>query len=228
MARVLGDSPGMLRTLRSSPVLVIAAVIVLVGMVGTATAATKVLIKNSAQVKNGSLEAADLSAKARKSLRGAAGPAGPAGAAGAPGPAGARGPSEAFFARPAGMNSAHCPAGGCAPGTTLRTLTLPAGSYLVTGSAEIAPATFVAGASRSLECHLVRGDTEALQRTLNAYTAPSSAGGTSEHTVAVSWALTLPAETTVSLNCSIGALAFNAYNAGITALRVGTLTETPS
>jgi hypothetical protein len=81
---------------------VVAIIALVVATAGTATAATKVLIKSSAQVRNGALDAKDLSAVARKSLQGnrgptgpagAAGPAGATGAAGAAGPAGARGPS---------------------------------------------------------------------------------------------------------------------------------------
>lgn len=222
----------MLRTLRSNPALLAVAVIaVLVTTAGTATAASKILIKSSAQVKNGSLEAADLSAKARKSLKGKTGPAGAKGAPGATGPAGpagARGPSEVFVARPAGINGANCPAGGCDAGATLRTLTLPAGSYLITTSADLAPATFVADAARSMECHLMRDDTGAFQRTLHLYKAAPTAGTTQDETVAVSWALTLPAPTSMSLTCSVGTDKFNASNARITALQVGSITETVS
>lgn len=208
--------------------LVVAFIIVLAATATTtATAATKILIKSSSQVRNGSLEAADLSAKARKSLRGDSGPAGPAGAAGpvgATGATGARGPSELFAARPAGINGANCPAGGCDAGATLRTLTLPAGSYLVTGSAELLPTTFVADASRSMECHLVRGDNDTFQRSLHGYKA-GSGGGTGDQTVEVTWALTLPAPTTMRLACSVDMVKFGASNARITALQVGSLTE---
>ena len=202
----------------------------------TATAASKVLITKSSQVKNGSLDAADLSAKARKSLQGTVGPAGPAdpagpagvaGPAGAPGATGARGPAEAFLARAAGINTPTCPAQGCDPGATLRTLTVPAGSYLVTASADLAAATFVAETTRSIECHVERGDTGTFQRTLHLYrTGPGA--GTSDQTVDVTWALTLPQPTTLSLTCSVGAVKFNAANARITALQIGSLTETVS
>jgi hypothetical protein len=219
----------MLRTLRSSPALLVAAIVLVAATAGTATAATKVLIKSSAQVKNGSLEAADLSAKARKALAGKAGPAGATGVAGPAGPAGARGPSEAFAARAGSINTPSCPVGGCAPGATLRTLTLPAGSYLVTSSAELAPRTFVANVSHSLECHLTSGDTDEFQRALHLYKAAASGGGlTHDQTVDITWALTLPAPTTMSLSCFVGDVPFTAGNARITALQVGSLTEAVS
>lgn len=227
------DSSGMLRTLRSSPALLVAVIALVAATAGTATAATKVLIKSSAQVKNGSLEAADLSAKARKSLQGKTGPAGATGAAGAAGPAGpagpagARGPSEAFVARSATALLPNCPAGGCDQGATVRTLALPAGSYLVTGSAEVAPTTFVPDASRPLECHLTRADTGEFQRALHLYKAASTVM-THEQKVQVDWALTLPEPTTMSLTCSVGTVKYNASNARITALQVGSVTETVS
>ena len=215
--------------LRTRPTLLIAMAFLLI-TAGTATAATKVLIKSSAQVKNGSLDAADLSAKARKSLQGKAGPAGPAGPsgpAGAPGATGARGPAEVFLARPASINSLTCPAEGCDPGATLRTLTVPAGSYLVTASADLAATTFVAETTRSLECHIERGDTGTFQRTLHLHRTGATVG-TSDQTVEVSWALTLPQPTKLSLTCSVGTVKFNAANARITALQIGSLTETVS
>ncbi|MDA0174656.1 hypothetical protein OJ998_36495 [Solirubrobacter taibaiensis] len=212
--------------LRTRPTLLIAIAFLLI-TAGTATAATKVLIKSSAQVKNGSLDAADLSAKARKSLQGKAGAAGPAGPTGAPGATGARGPSEAFLARPASINPSACPVDGCDPGATLRTLTVPAGSYLMTASAEVAPTTFVANVSRDLECHLVRQDTDTFQRTLHLYQSGATPI-TADQTVEVTWALTLSAPTTMSLNCAMGQVKFGAANARITALQVGALTETVS
>ena len=220
----------MLRTLRS-PALVVSIIALVVATAGTATAATKILIKSSSQVRAGALDASDLSAKARKSLKGNAGPAGPAGAAGATGPAGpagARGPSEVFAAVPSGLNAANCPAGGCDAGALLRTLALPAGSFLVTASAELAPTTFVADAARSMECHLGREDTGTFQRGFHLHRAPSAPGVVNDETVDVTWALTLAAPTSLSLTCSVGNVKFDAANARITAVQVGSLTETAS
>ena len=216
---------------RLSPALVVAIIALVAVTAGTATAATKILIKNSAQVKNGALEAADLSAKARKSLQGQQGPAGPAGAAGAqgaPGATGARGPSEAFAVRKSGLNTPTCPAGGCDPDATLATMTLPAGSYLLTASAEIAPFTFVAGAEHNVDCRLFRADTGLFQRSLNVYEAPPTNGIVPDESVQLTGAVTLTAPTTLTYTCSVGSVKFTAGNVHLAALQVGTLTETVS
>jgi len=111
---------------------------------------------------------------------------------------------------------------------TLRSLTVPAGSYLITASAELAPAAFVADAVRPAECHLLRGDTDEFQRTLHLYKAAATANTTHDQSVEVTWALTLPAPTTMRLTCSVGTGKFTAANARITALQVGSLNETVS
>jgi Collagen triple helix repeat (20 copies) len=62
----------------------------------TAATATTTIVITGAQIKDGSIQAKDLSAKARRSLRGQRGPRGLRGLAGAPGPtgpAGAPGPT---------------------------------------------------------------------------------------------------------------------------------------
>ena len=118
-------------------------------------------------------------------------------------------------------------AGKVVSGATLRTLAVPAGSYLITASADLTATTFVPDTTRSLECHVERADTGTFQRTLHLYrTGPGA--GTSDQTVEVSWAVTLPQSTTLSLTCSVGAVKFSASNARITALQIGSLTETVS
>jgi hypothetical protein len=204
---------------------VVAIIALVVATAGTAGAATKVLIKSSAQVRNGALQTKDLSAKARKSLRGRQGRTGPAGAAGV---AGARGPSDVFTARSASLNTALCAVTGCDPGTVLKTLSVPAGQFVVESTVELEPTTFVANDSQSVECHLVRADTGAFQRTLELYRAAATAGTTAMQTVNLSWAVTLPAATTVSLTCSVGAVKYDAFNARITAIQIATLAETVS
>ena len=62
----------------------IAAVVAAVISAGTATATTAIVI-TGAQIKDGTVQAKDLSAKARRSLRGQRGPQGARGPAGAPG-----------------------------------------------------------------------------------------------------------------------------------------------
>src|SRR5690242_19109983 len=71
-----------------SPALLVALVALFATMSGTAVAAKLITGKD---VKNGSLQVKDLSAKARATLKGATGPQGPAGPAGADGATGATG-----------------------------------------------------------------------------------------------------------------------------------------
>ena len=68
---------------------IIAAVIATVISATAATAATTLI--TGAQIKNGSISAVDLSAGAKRALKGQPGPAGPQGATGAQGPTGAQG-----------------------------------------------------------------------------------------------------------------------------------------
>jgi hypothetical protein len=120
-----------------SPALAIAALAFFVALAGTATAAG-VLITSSKQIKAGVIEASDLSAKARKQLKGAQGPAGErgvvgpagasgasgaAGAPGAPGVPGARGPSDVLVKRAAAIPAVST----ILPGTLFTSEALPAG-----------------------------------------------------------------------------------------------------
>jgi hypothetical protein len=145
---------------RPSPALVVAIAALVVSMAGSATAAG-VLITSSRQVKAHSLQASDLSASAVKSLRGkrglrglrgltgAAGAAGATGATGATGQTGATGPtgpSNVFTS----ASTSSVPVGSAQ--TTLRTLSLPAGKYLIhaTGLADNNDASF----NRTFNCQL--------------------------------------------------------------------------
>ena len=69
---------------------IIAAVVAMAVSSASATAAFVVTSKN---IKNGTIQTVDLSAQARKALKGSAGVRGPAGPQGPDGPAGARGPA---------------------------------------------------------------------------------------------------------------------------------------
>jgi hypothetical protein len=107
---------------RPSPATIIALVALFAALSGTSyAAATKLIGKNtvgSAQVVNGSLQTADLSARARAALKGNRGPAGAAGAQGAAGPIGATGAAGAAGATGAvgatGPSGATGPAGAAA------------------------------------------------------------------------------------------------------------------
>ena len=75
---------------RLSPATVIALLALFVALTGTAGAAA--VLVTSAQIKNGTIQLADISPKAQNALRGRRGPAGPAGGQGPQGPAGPQGP----------------------------------------------------------------------------------------------------------------------------------------
>jgi hypothetical protein len=67
----------------------------IVAVLISATSATATFVVTSATIKNGTIQTADISAKAKRALKGNRGPrgaAGPAGAAGAQGPRGLQGP----------------------------------------------------------------------------------------------------------------------------------------
>jgi hypothetical protein len=68
--------------------MMVAAVVIALGVGGTATAAKLI---TSADIKNGTIKAKDLSKGAKRALKGKRGPTGPAGLAGPAGPAGAPG-----------------------------------------------------------------------------------------------------------------------------------------
>ena len=133
----------------------IAAVVAAFVAAASGTAAT--IVVTSKNIKNGTIQTVDLSAKAKRSLKGQRGPRGFAGTAGAPGatgaqgPPGPRGPSTAYF----GSFEVIV---GEVPNTeaTIGHLSLPAGSYVV-----IAKAAFVnPGLETLVECSIYpAGDT---------------------------------------------------------------------
>jgi hypothetical protein len=63
----------------------------------TASGATAAFVVTSANIKNGTIQPVDLSAKTKRVMRGARGPAGPRGAEGIPGERGPQGPQGPGF-----------------------------------------------------------------------------------------------------------------------------------
>jgi hypothetical protein len=96
--------------------------------VGGGTAAYATGLINGSQIKNHSIAAKKLTKSAIKSLRGKRGPRGATGATGATGAAGARGATG-----PIGPSNAYAASvgGGNADGSTLASVTVPAGSYVL-------------------------------------------------------------------------------------------------
>src|SRR5262245_45365110 len=83
----------MSRMRQLSPGTVLAMVALFVALTGTATAGGVALIVTSANIKNGTIQTVDLSAGAKRALKGQRGPRGTDGPAGLPGPAGTPGPA---------------------------------------------------------------------------------------------------------------------------------------
>ena len=131
---------------------VIAAIVSAVVAAASGTAAT--IVVTSKNIKNGTIQTVDISAKAKRALRGSRGARGPAGApglrgaagpAGGPGPQGPRGPSAAFV----GSRDVIV---GEVPNTEapIGHVSLPAGSYVV-----FAKAAFVnPGTETLVECNV--------------------------------------------------------------------------
>ena len=139
---------------------VIAAVVAAVVAAASGTAAT--IVVTSKNIKNGTIQTVDISAKAQRALRGnrgatgragPAGAAGPAGLAGAVGPHGAkgdRGPSGAYYAFGGDGAIDMCDADGCWKGLVTRIV--PGGDYLSFGNAIL---TNTSAEQRRVVCELL-------------------------------------------------------------------------
>ena len=97
---------------------IIAAIVAAVISSAAATAATGLI--TGAQIKNGSIGVVDLSAAAKRALKGQRGPAGPPGATGVAGPRGGFDPAKVSYVEGASLQvapgaaasgTAYCPAG---------------------------------------------------------------------------------------------------------------------
>jgi Collagen triple helix repeat (20 copies) len=138
---------------------------VVAAVVAATSSAAATLVVTSKNIKNGTIQTVDISAKAQRALRGnrgptgpagpagvagAAGPAGPAGAVGPQGPQGNRGPSGAWYAF--GGNGAidNCDADGCRKGLEGRIV--PAGDYLSFANAIL---TNTSAEQRRVVCELL-------------------------------------------------------------------------
>jgi hypothetical protein len=98
--------------------IIIAAIVAALVSATAATAASGLI--TGAQIKNGSIGLVDLSASAKRALKGQRGPAGPPGATGVAGPAGGFDPAKVSYVEgtsfqvapgAAGSGRAYCPAG---------------------------------------------------------------------------------------------------------------------
>ena len=135
--------------MRRHILLVLLVALVLTSGTLTSYAATKVLITSTKQVKNGSLQAADLSAKARASLTGQKGATGPAGAQGPVGP------SHAYADQR--TTDVVLPTGGD-PSLSVVSVEVPAGSYVVSARLQGVTGFTPPGNNFRFDCDLVGPD----------------------------------------------------------------------
>jgi hypothetical protein len=212
-----------LRDRRPSAALIVAIVALVLAAAGTGAAAG-VRITSSKQIKNGTIQTADLSKELRTLLSGRRGPSGPLGPPGVEGPKGDVGPSSAFafFGPGPGMGPDISAVGD--PGVTVATLSnLPAGAYAISAKATLGLPTM----NTFLAVCILRaeGDTDLSSTTLGTT-------GTASSQAAVSLLLThtFAGPGTTSLACSKApgspAGTFRALDIKLIAIKLGSETHT--
>jgi collagen triple helix repeat protein len=209
------------------PATIIAAVALFIAFGGGAAAYASGLI-NGSQIKNHSISTKKLTKKAIRQLHGARGARGPAGATGATGPQGIQGiqgiqgkqgvqgvqgpigPSSAistYVAGPIAFDST----------TTIASLTLAAGSYVVTGNT-----TIVDGSETSTDlCLLDDSVAGEFSRNYSATVDP----GLEQNSLSVTGPVTTTGST-VTLDCLSGYANTAAYFTHLTAIKVGSVSGT--
>jgi hypothetical protein len=211
---------------------VTATLALVVALSGTSYAAVKLApnsvgtaqLKNNAvttaKVKDGTLQATDFKAGTiTPGKNGAPGPQGNPGAAGATGPAGAKGEkgdpghSAGFSA----ITTAAQPFPASTASTTVQSLALPAGKYVVDGRVN----AHDTGADTTVACTLVSGATtiDSMGGALGV-----DATATIDAALSLNGVLTLAAPGTVDLKCNLDTVVPGNYTPrSITAIQVGTL-----
>lgn len=200
------------------PATIIAAVALFIAAGGGAAAYASGLISGS-QIKNHSISAKKLTNKAIKSLHGARGPAGATGPQGIQGIQGIQGvqgiqgqigPSSATSTYVAGPITYD--------GTTaIASLTLPAGSYVVTGNSTIADSS----ETSTTLCTLNDSNAGEVGRNYSATLDP----GLEQNSLTVVAPLT-SAGSTITLNCLSGYVHTAAYYTHLTAIKLGSVSGT--
>jgi Collagen triple helix repeat (20 copies) len=201
---------------------------------GTAYAASQLLPKNSvgsAQIKQGAVTPAKLSAAAKQDMTGAPGPQGPKGESGPKGDAGAKGDAgpqgdpgvkgdegvkgDQGDIGPSDVYSTRVTLKGVTPGLGLMTvvsLALPAGNYLVSAT-QTAESE---GGQSTVECFIFTGSTSVA----SFYTrVPNLLSGT----LADQTTIALGAPATVSEQCASTEHVMDLSEPTLTAIKVGTL-----
>ena len=175
---------------------------------GSAYAAHKLhyLISSTKQIKPSVL----------KTLHGAKGPAGVTGVTGPAGAPGPTGPSDGYFATIAGSSPATSTA-------VTVSVTVPAGSYIVTGTGQEQNSD--ATLSASLKCSLLAGATSLAANFSTALPDSTGSYGLGDAMNTLQMGYTTTASTTLSFSCigSNGATNVSVSNPSISAIQVGTL-----
>ena len=153
-------------------------------------------------------------ARGETGAAGAAGPAGQTGAAGATGATGPRGPSDAFFDSTDGSQDL-----GGNPGTLVASLSVPAGSYVITGRAN---AVNTGAAASTGDCELFVGGTSVDQ---SLYELEGVADDVNQVPVTVHAARTVTGQTSIQMLCEDLGGQVSANFRRLSAIRVETLTS---
>jgi hypothetical protein len=205
------------------PATIIAAVALFVAFGGGAAAYASGLISGS-QIKNHSIPAKKLTASAIKALHGARGPAGPAGQQGAQGTQGIQGiqgiPGQTG---PSSAISTYGGSGGVGYNgqTTIASLALPAGKYVVWANTTI----YDAVENEASVCYLI----DSLAGTIDTNytsTAFATAGAGARQTSLSLLAPLSSTGSTVRVDCLSGAPNTTAFDTHITAIKVDAVTGT--
>lgn len=206
------------------PATVIAVAALFVALGGGAAYASGLI--SGSQIKNHSIAATKLTAKALKQLRGNRGPAGPAGQQGIQGVQGV--PGAKGDPGPIGPSNVYSASSSLVPydnnGETIVSLDLPAGAYLVSGNTSI----INYNNNEDTGCFLddSNGDTLDGQYASTDYAASTPEGG--QQGVHVTAPLTSSTAVTVSLDCITDDTTGNTSTAyaHVTAIKVGSATGT--
>ncbi len=162
-------------------------------------------------------------ARGRAGPKGATGAAGAAGAAGATGPAGPAGPAGAAGATgPTGPSTAYtAPEGaGQADGSTLTTLNLPAGSYVV--QAAVFEVNQSPSATRAIVTCSLKADGTTFGSSSTHIAGPNGGTGAYAQSMVVLGTTTLSSAGTVTASCS-SATMVGIFNLQLVATKVGAL-----
>ncbi len=147
---------------------------------------------------------------------GLTGPTGPAGAAGPAGPTGPRGPSNGYAPWLDGSFNQHLVDMPASVETTLASVTLPEGSYLVTAKVGLYNLT---GALAGVQCYLRQATTNVLDGTINQLASAEM------QTIPLQAATVIPVGgATVALSCWCGTAPMRTFFPHLAAVQVETLT----